>query len=253
MAHSFIQAYDDEAEAFESFARARSEKLIFLIDTYDTEAAARKVVELAPRLEARGIEIGGVRLDSGDLGKLSKSVRRILDEGGLGRATIFASGGLDEDDLLAFARAGVPVDGFGIGTSLAASTDAPALDCAYKLVEYAGIGRRKRSSGKASWPGRKQVWRSSGSEERMAGDVVSLLDDVHPGAPLLEPVMRGGERLAPSPDLGAVRARAAEELARLPEPLRGLEPGFRYPVAIADSVRSLADEIDHRMTEGTRP
>ena len=159
MAHSYIQAHDSEAVAFERFAHARPDGLVFLIDTYDTEAAARKVVALAPRLKAAGISISGVRLDSGDLIALSKSVRRILDEGGLGDVTIFASGGLDEDQLVAMAKAHAPIDGFGIGTSLTTSSDAPALDCAYKLQEYAGSPRRKHSAGKATWPGRKQVWR----------------------------------------------------------------------------------------------
>ena len=125
MAHSFIEAHDDEAVAFDRFARARPEDVVFLIDTYDTEAAARKVVALAPQLKAAGISIRGVRLDSGDMIALSKSVRRILDEGGLSEVTIFASGGLDEDDLLAMAKAEAPIDGFGIGTSLTTSSDAP--------------------------------------------------------------------------------------------------------------------------------
>jgi nicotinate phosphoribosyltransferase len=153
MAHSFIQAFDDETVAFESFARALSENLVLLIDTHDTEAAARKVVALAPRLKATGIAVRGVRLDSGDMGTLSSSVRRILDDGGLAEVTIFASSGLDEEELARFARQGAPIDGFGIGTSLTTSSDAPALDCAYKLQEYAGLARRKRSADKANLAG----------------------------------------------------------------------------------------------------
>src|SRR5690606_33627014 len=160
MAHSFIQAFDDEVAAFEAFAESRPEGLVLLIDTYDTEEAARKVVSLARKLAARGIRVSGVRLDSGDLVALSKSVRRILDDGGLRDVTIFASGGIDEKELVQFRRADAPIDGYGIGTSLTTSFDVPALDCAYKLQEYAGIGRRKRSAGKATWPGRKQIWRS---------------------------------------------------------------------------------------------
>ena len=139
MAHSFIEAFDSETEAFEAFARSRPSNLTLLIDTYDTEAAARKVVALASRLSARGIKVRGVRLDSGDMVALSKSVRRILDQGGLADVTILASGGLDEDNVAAMLQAGAPIDGFGIGTSLATSSDVPALDCAYKLQEYAGL------------------------------------------------------------------------------------------------------------------
>jgi nicotinate phosphoribosyltransferase len=246
MAHSFIQAHTDETAAFLNFARARPENLVLLIDTYDTEAAARKVVALAPRLKAEGIAVRGVRLDSGDLIALAKSVRRILDEGGLRDVTIFASGGLDEDALLAMAAAAAPIDGFGIGTSLTTSSDVPALDCAYKLQEYAGLARRKRSAGKATWPGRKQVWRRYGAKGEMAGDVISLETDAQQGETLLRPVMRGGRRLEPQPSLDQCRAHAARELARLPAPLRALEPGAAYPVTVADALVRLAAELDRR-------
>ena len=250
MAHSFIQAHADETAAFLSFARARPENLVLLIDTYDTEAAARKVVALAPRLKAEGIAVRGVRLDSGDLSALAKSVRRILDEGGLRDVTIFASGGLDEDALLAMAAAAAPIDGFGIGTSLTTSSDVPALDCAYKLQEYAGLARRKRSAGKATWPGRKQVWRRYGAKGEMAGDVISLETDAQQGEALLRPVMRGGRHLEPHPTLEQCRAHAARELARLPAPLRALEPGAAYPVTVADALVRLAAELDRRQQAG---
>jgi nicotinate phosphoribosyltransferase len=192
MAHSFIQSFDDETPAFEAFARARPKDLVLLIDTYDTEVAARKVVTLAPRLRALGIAIRGVRIDSGDLVALSKSVRRILDEGGLKDVTIFASGGIEEETLLSFAREAAPIDGIGIGTSLATSSDVPALDCAYKLQEYSGVPRRKRSTGKATWPGRKQVWRRYDPDGHMASDVLSTEDDDHEGETLIVPVMQQG-------------------------------------------------------------
>ncbi len=246
MAHSFIQAHDDETEAFERFARSRPENLVLLLDTYDTEAAARKVVALAPRLKSMGIAIRGVRLDSGDLVALAKSVRRILDAGGLRDTIIFASGGLDEDALAAMAAKGAPIAGFGIGTSLTTSSDVPALDCAYKLQEYAGIARRKRSAGKATWPGRKQVWRRYDAEGRMAGDVLSLETDEHPGETLIRPVMEAGRRLQPWPALDECRAHAARELERLPPALHAPKPGAAYPVAVADALVRLAAEVDRR-------
>ena len=247
MAHSYIQVHDDEAEAFENFARARPKNLTLLIDTYDTEAAARKVVALAPRLKAAGISIGAVRLDSGDLITLSKTVRRILDEGGLREVTIFASGGIDETVIANIIRSGAPIDGFGIGSSLTTSFDAPGLDCIYKLQEYAGLPRRKRSAGKATWPGRKQVWRRFGADGRMAGDILSLENDDQAGEPLIELVMQGGKRLKPAPTLAEIRARAARDLERLPEPLRRLEPGASYPVEVSEALRRLAAEVDGRV------
>lgn len=249
MAHSFVEAYDTESAAFESFARSRPQGLTLLIDTYDTENAARKVVALAPQLAAMGIKIRAVRLDSGDLIALSKSVRRILDEGGLADATIFASGGLDEDYVSEIVQAGVPIDGFGVGTSLTTSSDVPALDCAYKLQEYAGLARRKRSAGKATWPGRKQVWRRYGLNGRIAGDVLSLESDPHAGEPLIELVMKDGQRVGPTPTLAEIRARATHDLARLPEPLRDLVPGATCPVEVADALVRLAAEVDNRLAQ----
>jgi nicotinate phosphoribosyltransferase len=254
MAHSFIEAWDDEAAAFEAFAQARPENLVFLIDTYDTLAAARKVVALAPRLRAAGITIRAVRLDSGDLVVLSKGVRQILDAGGLEEVTIFASGGLDEYEIARLLAAGAPIAGFGVGTSLTTSSDRPALDCAYKLQEYAGVARRKYSSGKATWPGRKQVWRRFGADGRMAGDVISLADDRQEGEPLLTPAMRDGRRIGPAQTLAQGRERVARELERLPTPLRELDRAAPYPVAVGDALKRLAAEVDRRVASvGTKP
>ena len=247
MAHSFIEASDDESVAFEHFAQSRPDNLTFLLDTYDTEAAAHKVVALAPRLAAQGISIRSVRLDSGDLIALSKSVRRILDDGGLKKVAIFASGGLDEDRISDLVRAGAPIDGFGVGTTLTTSSDVPALDCAYKLQEYAGVARRKLSTGKLTWPGRKQVWRNSLPDGTMDADILSLETDHQSGVPLVEPVMRNGRRIAPSPSLADVRARTARELSRLPASLRRLERGTKYPVNVADALHKLAADVDTRL------
>jgi nicotinate phosphoribosyltransferase len=247
MAHSYIQVHDDELEAFEDFARARPNNLTLLIDTYDTKAAAHKVVTLAPRLKATGIKINAVRLDSGDLLALSKSVRHILDEGGLRDVAIFASGGLDENELARLVQAGAPIDGFGVGTSLTTSSDAPVLDCIYKLQEYAGVARRKRSTGKATWPGRKQVWRHFGADGRMAGDTLSIEGDTQPGEPLIEAVMRAGRRLDPPRTLAEIRTRAARDLKRLPDPLRGLDGATPYPVKLGDALTRLSAEVDRRV------
>lgn len=253
MAHSFVQVHDDEAEAFENFARARPEALTLLIDTYDTEAGARKVVALAPRLSALGIALRAVRLDSGELGELARRVRAILDAGGLGAVRIFASGGLDENAIAALLAAGAPIDGFGVGTSLTTSSDVPGLDCAYKIQEYRGIARRKRSTGKATWPGRKQVWRHYGADGRMAGDVLSVHSDDQPGEPLLQPVMRNGRRLATPPPLAEARARASRGLARLPAALQGLAPAPAYPVRVADALLRLTADVDARLARTGAP
>lgn len=254
MAHSFIEAFDDEAEAFEKFGLSRPQNLTLLIDTYDTEVGARKVVALAPQLEARGVSIQAVRLDSGDLLALSKSVRSILDAGGLNHVAIFASGGLDENAIAAMLQAGAPINGFGIGTSLTTSSDLPLLDCAYKLQEYAGKGRRKHSPGKATWPGRKQVWRQFGQDGRMNGDTLSLESERHEGEPLLQIAMQNGKRVRAAPTLAEIRAHAAHNIERLPEPLRALDGSASYPVKVSDTLVGFTAEVDARLSaKGMRP
>ncbi len=247
MAHSFIQAHDDEGSAFARFADVRPRALTLPIDSDDTERGAAIVAALAPRLAAVGITVRAVRIDGGDHAAHARAVRAILDRAGLRSIRIIAGGGLDEHGLLACARAGAPIDGYGIGGSLA-TADGPLLDCAYELQEYAGRPRRKRSEEKASPPGRKQVWRHYAADGSIASDRVALLDepdDAGPadGEPLPRPVMRGGWRLAGLPDLRAARAHAASGLARLPPALRSLDPAAPKadgPVEIGAGVRRLS-------------
>ena len=245
MAHSFVQAHGDEAGAFADFARVFPHGTVFLIDTYDTEAAARKLVELAPQLAAEGIAIKGVRLDSGDLAAHARKVRRILNAGGLKSATIFASGNLDEYRVRDLLAVGAPIDGFGVGTSLVTSADSPFLDAVYKLEEYAGNPRRKRSTAKATWPGRKQVYRSYDGRGRFDHDTVATTDDTPAGEPLLVQVMRQGRRTAAPEALDAIRRRAAAQLGVLPDRLKTLdscpEP---YTVVISPRLQQLAAEVD---------
>jgi nicotinate phosphoribosyltransferase len=250
MAHSFIQAHDDETRSFAHFARARPDSVILLIDTYDTEVGAQKVVALAPCLRAEGLRIRGVRLDSGDLAEHARRVRHILDEGGLPEVEIFASGGIDEQLLARHLAEGAPIDGYGIGTSLTTSQDAPALDCAYKLQVYAGTPKRKRSEGKATWPGRKQVYRRLDATGRLAGDVLTLEDDPQDGSPLIQPVMRDGKRIGTLPTLAQAREHAATELQRLPPGLRALERAAPYRVEIARALRRLAEKVDEATATG---
>ncbi len=245
MAHSFVQAHDDEALAFEHFARSHPTSAVLLIDTYDTEAGAEKVVRLAPRLREAGIAVRGVRIDSGDLAAHARRVREILDRGGLRDAIVFASGNLDEHELARLVAAGAPIDGFGVGTRLDTSADVPYLDCAYKLMEYAGRPRRKRSEGKATWPGRKQVYRERDAEGRLLRDVLTVEGDGQPGEPLLAPVMREGRRLAPPEPLEAIRERVARELAALPPALRALEPAAEhFACEISPALRALTESVD---------
>jgi nicotinate phosphoribosyltransferase len=251
MAHSFVQAHDHETAAFDHFARSLPANVILLIDTYDTEAAAEKVVRLAPKLACDGIKIKGVRLDSGDLADHAFKVRRILDEGGLKEATIFASGSVDEYVLAGLMRQNAPIDGFGIGTHMDTSADAPYLDCAYKLVEYAGKPRRKRSEGKVLWPGRKQVFRCYDDDGAMRSDILSLEGDPVAGEALIQQTMARGRRLSPAEPLEQSRRRALDELRRLPRTLKHLERGPDYPVIVSEALKNLAREVDSIQSQAT--
>ncbi len=246
MAHSFIQAHANEMTAFEHFADANSRDIVLLIDSYDIEAAAAKVVQLAPTLKERDIRINGVRIDSGDLGQNAAKVRGILDEAGLRDVTIFASGDIDEYGLRELVGNKAPIDGFGIGTRLDTLSDAPYLECAYKLQEYADRPRRKRSEGKASWPGRKQVFRRLDSSDRIAGDILALSHEKAEAEPLLVPVMREGKRLASPRPLPALREFTASQLSRLPDRLRTLERSEPFEASVSASLRECAQALDEQ-------
>lgn len=246
MAHSFIQAHELEAQAFEHFAQAQPENVVLLIDTYDTEAAAQKVVGLAPKFAQQGIKIKAIRLDSGDLAEHAKKVRAILDAGGLNEVKIFSSGNLDEHRLMKYHQENVPIDGFGVGTLMDTSADAPYLDCAYKLQEYAGIARRKLSEGKATWPGRKQVYRHYNAKGCMVGDVLTLESDTSEGRPLITQVMKTGERIGSAADLDELRQYAASELASLPSSLKQLAI-TPYTVEVSEALKDLAAEVDKQV------
>lgn len=243
MAHSFVQAHASEMEALEHFARTYPDGSVLLIDTYDTLTCARAVTDLVKRLRPEGIKVRAVRIDSGDLAALATEVRTILDAGGCEDISIFCSGSVDEYALAKDFQS-APVDGFGIGTHLDVSADAPYLDCAYKIQEYAGTARRKKSPGKETWPGRKQVYRRYDSDGFIRGDALAEIGEDCEGRALLETVMRDGERLAGSPDLAAVREHAAKELLTLPESMHDPLAGYAYPVEVSDSLKALAAKID---------
>ena len=242
MAHSFVQAHADEEEAFVGFARSHPGNVVLLIDTYDTEEGARAAVRAARRLAAEGIDVRAVRIDSGDLAEAARRVRRILDDAGLTGVEIFASGNLDEDRLARLTAGGAPIDGFGVGTRLDTSADAPYLESAYKLVEYAGRPVFKNSEGKAVYPGRKQVWRRV-SEGRFAGDTIAGFDESPDGRPLLSRVMAGGRRTGPRWTVDDGRRWVREQLDQLPETVRGLDPPYRYDVEISPGLKELAAEL----------
>jgi nicotinate phosphoribosyltransferase len=247
MAHSYIESFDTELDAFRAFARSFP-RTTLLVDTYDTLGGVRRVIDLAKEL-GDDFHVNAIRLDSGDLAELAKGARRLLNEAGLQGVAIFASGGLDEYKIAELVAAGAPIDAFGAGTAMGVSADAPSLDIVYKLTEYAGRGRIKLSPGKAIYPGRKQLFRQE-KDGRLTGDVIARADERHDGQPMLRLVMRRGQRVAPAPALQSIRERAACELAKLPPELHSLSKAQTpYPVEISRPLEAykeaVATEIGH--------
>jgi nicotinate phosphoribosyltransferase len=235
MAHSYVSAFEDELEAFRAYARAHPDATVLLLDTYDTVAAAHKAVVVAGELAAGGRRLAGVRIDSGDLDALSRSVRQVLDAGGATGVPIVASGGLDEHDVRRLVAAGAPIDAFGLGTRIDTSADAPSLDLVYKLVRVDGRDVLKLSPGKESWVGPKAVHRFIGGNGRFVRDRLAAVDEPAPpeSVSLLEPMMAEGRLLRPHPSLAEIRARAAAQLAALPDPVRRLTDIGEYPVEVS--------------------
>jgi len=241
MAHSFVQAHDSELQAFLAFGTARPQSITLLIDTYDTEQGAHQAVTAANALRSRGIDVKAVRIDSGNLLESVPVARRILDAAGHRDIKILCSGNLDEYKMQTLLAAATPVDGFGLGTQMNTSFDAPSLEMVYKLTEYAGVPRFKRSRGKLSWPGRKQVWRQFDSTGQLREDTVTLDSEPGVGTALLEKVMARGERLHHAPSLAQVRERTLAGLEQLPPDLRELNGAGDYPVHVSPRVSSLLE------------
>lgn len=240
MAHSFVQAYPDEMEAFKVYARLYPGTTL-LVDTYDTRRAVQRIVEWLN--DEPDVRIGGIRLDSGDLEQEARDCRRILDEAGFSDIKILASGGLDEYRIADLRQAGAPIDGFGVGTAIGAANDAPAIELAYKLTEYAGEPKMKNSSGKTSWPGAKQVFRQYDGTGLASGDIIAGIDEQIDGSPLLETVMENGALLPGFPtSLDDQVIKSREALAALPERFRALEPAKAFPVEFTEYLQRLQAE-----------
>jgi nicotinate phosphoribosyltransferase len=247
MAHSFIEAHDREEQAFRDFVLSSQKPTTLLIDTYDSLRGLRHVIALAHELAQRGGEhgIGAIRIDSGDLAAQARMARAALDGHDCRDIRIVLSGSLDELVIERLMAGAVPVDAFGVGTALDVSADAPALDMAYKLQEYAGRPRRKRSPGKATWPGVKQVFRERAPSGEYRGDRIARDGEPTGGEPLLCEVMSKGRRMLPSPKLQAVREHCRNEMQALPPSLRGLSGAFTpYPVSLSDTLKAMAASVD---------
>jgi nicotinate phosphoribosyltransferase len=236
MAHSWVQSFGTEPEAFAAFARVFPESTSLLVDTYDTLAGVRHAAAIEPPVRA-------IRIDSGDLAALTKEARAILDQLGRSSVKIMVSGDLDEYKIARLVAADAPVDGFGIGTELITSRDAPALSMVYKLVELEGNGKFKLSPGKRTYPMAKQVFRRRDSSGHYLGDHVTRAEETTEGEPLLVEVVRSGRLVRDLPGLEIIAERCRNELASLPERLRPLDALPDYPITYSNALEAEARRL----------
>ncbi|MEM1126047.1 MAG: nicotinate phosphoribosyltransferase [Bacteroidota bacterium] len=246
MAHSFIQAFEDEERAFETFATLYP-KTTLLVDTYDTLQGVERVIRLAHNLSPAH-RPGAIRLDSGDLGALAREARRRLDAAGLTDMRIVASNSLDEHTIHELVEAGVPIDGFGVGTRMGTMADQPYLDSVYKLSAYADTGRMKMAANKSNLPGRKQVYRQIDQGQAVA-DIIAREGEAVDGTPLLVQVMHEGQRTAAGrATLAEIKERVQVGRNQLPAPLRGpatADPP--YPVTLSPGLEAYRAEVRTRL------
>jgi nicotinate phosphoribosyltransferase len=238
MAHSYIESFPSEKDAFRTFARDFPNRTTFLVDTFDTLNGVRTAIEVIEELGLSASENLGIRLDSGDLDELSRAARKLLDEAGLDRVRVFVSGGLDEFEVDRLVRGGAPIDAFGIGTRMGVSADAPYLDSAYKLVEYDGRPILKLSAHKVTEPGRKQVFRGPD------GDVVGLRDEAVPDdhEPMLVPVMRGGRRTGPHRTLDTARSLFRSDVEQVQQAARAIVDPVAPTPRISEPLNALYEQ-----------
>ncbi len=235
MAHSFVESFPNERQAFEGFMSTFPHRVTLLIDTYDVTTGAQHAVEVGRKYAALGKHISAVRIDSGDLEALSRKVREILDSAGLRDIRIMASGGLDEYEIDRLLRSDAPIDSFGVGTRVVTAEDAPVLDMSYKLVQFDGSPKLKLSEGKRTIVGAKQLWRRLDPSGRYVEDMIAGRDEPPPDGdwlPLLRPVMRAG-KIIESFDLERARREHAREIERLPEHLKEIRGVGEYRVTLS--------------------
>jgi nicotinate phosphoribosyltransferase len=248
MAHSFITSFNEEIDAFRAFAEVFGDNTVLLIDTYDTLTGAEKAIEVAKEMAKRGQKLKGVRLDSGDMTKLSKQVRELLRQEGLEDVNIFASGGFDEFKIADSLADGAEIDAFGVGTKMGVSADSPYTDMAYKLVQYDGRPVLKLSSGKKTLVAEKQVFRKQ-ANGRLNKDIIALRHENIEGEPLLKPVMEGGKRLQPPESLDVIRERFTREFTMLDDTFKAIKDPKVYLVEISPKLEKLQQKVIHKIIE----
>ncbi len=254
MAHSFVTSFESEIDSFRAFAQTFPENTVLLVDTYDTLRGAKAAAKIGKEMAQKEKKLKGVRLDSGNIARLSRKVREVLRKEGLSETTIFASGGFDEHKIEKALRQGGDIDSFGVGTKMGVSADAPYFDMAYKMVRYSGRPVLKLSPEKATLASEKQVFRFKTAKGKLKKDIIGLRDERLEGSELLlERVMSKGKITANLPSLPQIQKRFLDEFSRLDDKYKSLDGGEReYPVSLSPRLRSLQAGLIRRIESRER-
>lgn len=257
MAHSFIMSFDSELAGFRAFAETFPEHSVLLVDTYDTVNGIQNAIVIARELQRKKCRLLGIRLDSGDMARLAKKARALLDRAGLEYVKIFASGNLDEYKIKELLDAQAPIDSFGVGTKMGVSADAPYCDVIYKLTEVTDangnfLPTMKLSKGKMTYPGRKQIFRFKDKKGTYQKDILGLEHERLTGEALLKEVIRGGKRVCKNPSLKDIRLSVSRNLAALPDLLKKLEQAPAYRVDISPKLKALTAEVSRKIRKKTQ-
>lgn len=242
MAHSYITSFENETDAFRAFFKTFPKNTVLLIDTYDTVEGAKKAVQVAREFAQKGFKLKGVRLDSGDMAKLSKEVRKILNSEGMKDVSIFASGGFDEHKINDVVNRGAKIDAFGVGTKMGVSADGPFTDIAYKMVQYGDKPVLKLSTGKMSLTGQKQIFRRC-ENGKLKKDIIGLRDEHLEGEKILKKVMKDGKRETIPDSLDMIRDRFYKEFSELADDYKKIKDPAHYPVELGPGLQKLQKEI----------
>jgi nicotinate phosphoribosyltransferase len=252
MAHSYVMSFKHELDSFLAYSNTFPEHTTLLVDTYDTPKGIENAIQIGLYLKAIKHRLQGIRLDSGDIVKLSKLARRLLDRAGLNYVKIFASGNLDEFRIRDLLKKRALVDNFGVGTHMGTSIDAPALDVIYKISEITDengnfLPTMKLSKGKVTYPGRKQVFRIQDKRGRCVKDILGLEKEKIRGRPLLVKVVKRGRIIYKLPSLEKIRYLVKNNLSRFPQELKDTYPKYKYPVFISPKLKNLRRSLSYQL------
>ena len=254
MAHSFVMSFDREIESFRAYAKIFPNQVVLLLDTYNYQEGIQNAIKIGQELKVKGFKLFGVRLDSGDLIKESMKIRTLLDKKGLSYVKIIASGNLDEYKIDKLIKAKAPIDSFGVGTNMGVSSDASYCDIVYKISEIKNAETEfspimKLSSNKATYPGRKQIYRLRDKRGNLSKDIIALEGERQSGEPLLKKMIEREKTLYEQPLLGQVRSFLKRQLSELPSTYKKLKCKKVYPVINSSSLKKLTREISKKIRE----